>query len=580
MAAAFAQAAISVSAFVDKVQTNLEDEVLLTVSVNGQGGSDPQLPSMPAFKVIPSGTASSIQIINGSISSSKQYSYVLIPQAEGSFTISPITVTADGKDYKSLPLTITISHSNASIKPAPPVAMPIPNFDPALPQPQTIPQGNGEKKGQDYWIESAVNNKSPYLGEQILFTFRFYTRVQVGSAQLNLPDFKDFWTEEVVPEKKYYQEINGDRFVVSEKVLALHALKTGELSIPETELDVQVPDQTVNNLFNDPFFGFGNRQMKQKHLRAPALTLNVKNLPQPAPDNFTNLVGQFNVMASLSDKEIKTGDSTTLTVVLSGLGNIKEATLPLKIDIPNLKVYEDKAQVETIKTEEGVRGKKTFKVALVPTQAEEFVLPEKTIQFFNPKTESYDSLPIPAFTFKAIPGENEKLNPVGVEPTAIPKNTIAPLEDIATIHTEIGDLTPKSDHQKLFWFIFILFPVFYGLALTASRIKNGFSLNNKKTSRNAFKNLNNALKKNSSSHQVTEAIKQYVIEKLELSEKGLTTAEIITVLSNRGLKRLVIDKLKNFLSDLETANYGSVTFKNSNFASEALKIFKEINKML
>ncbi|MFO1520353.1 MAG: hypothetical protein U1F57_11945 [bacterium] len=36
-----------------------------------------------------------------------------------------------------------------------------------------------------------VDNKTPY-GQQVIFTFRFYTSRNVDTANLDLPDFHDF----------------------------------------------------------------------------------------------------------------------------------------------------------------------------------------------------------------------------------------------------------------------------------------------------------------------------------------------------------------------------------------------------
>jgi hypothetical protein len=47
---------------------------------------------MPAFEATRQGSSSRVQIINGQMSSSVDYSYLLYPKQEGVFTVGPATL--------------------------------------------------------------------------------------------------------------------------------------------------------------------------------------------------------------------------------------------------------------------------------------------------------------------------------------------------------------------------------------------------------------------------------------------------------------------------------------------------------
>ena len=84
------------------------------------------------------------------------------------------------------------------------------------------------------------------------------------------------------------------------------------------------------NFFNDPFFNdpfFQNAftsgyQEVKKTLKSNALSINVSALPAGQPEDFCGLVGNLNMEATLDKNEVKANDAVTLTVKISGKGNL------------------------------------------------------------------------------------------------------------------------------------------------------------------------------------------------------------------------------------------------------------------
>src|SRR3989338_2250796 len=82
-------ASVGIQASLDRNTGTLEDEIELTITISGElSTAEPNLPSMPAFHIVASGSSSNIQMINGILSVQKEYSYLLIPQAEGKNILS------------------------------------------------------------------------------------------------------------------------------------------------------------------------------------------------------------------------------------------------------------------------------------------------------------------------------------------------------------------------------------------------------------------------------------------------------------------------------------------------------------
>lgn len=570
-----AEATVSVSAGIEPTQPTLEDEVQLTVTVSGsRNASEPALPSMPAFKIVSNGTSTSISIINGQTDFRKEYTYVMIPVAEGNFTINPISIFADGIEYKTNPIQVTVGKGGRAPAVTPP-GIPSGPFEPA-----PVPEDENQA-GKPYWITAEVSNLSPYVNEGILYTFRFYTSVNVGDANLTLPDFKDFRSEELVPEKKYYQNRGGDRFVVSEKVIMLYPLQAGNIDIGTTSLEVAVPDSDRDNFF-DPF-GFGKLRMRTKNLTAAVIPLKVKALP-PAPDDFSNLVGQFSLSSSLTSAEIKAGESTTLKVEILGKGNIKDAILPPMAGIDGFKVYDDKPSVDVTRKETGIEGKKTFKRALVPTRPMEVTLPAPSATYFDPQEGIYKKMEGTPAMLKVLPSPDANTT---VTAGGAPSFSGEGESDIAPIH--LGSSTRPSESAGILFLLFGFVPpvLFFSVWLFRRR-KEAMSLNaGQNRTRRALKVFQSQLKqiKKLEAEQallaLMAAVKAYAGDRMGVYGQAFTVLELCLKMKEAGVTEVQLERLKKTLDALEGACYGQkggVSKPVSEWIREVEILVKEVDR--
>jgi len=167
-------ATTAITATVDKNEASLDDYIVLKVAVEGTR-AEPSMPDLSAFKFQSRGTSSQMTIINGSMSSKLEYTYILYPQKPGTFIVGPFTLDDGGKKVQSAPLTITISQS----------------------EPQ-------QKDTGEVFVTASVDNENPYLNEQIIYTFQFCRRVKVASANLaEQPSFDGFLVESLGKEREF-----------------------------------------------------------------------------------------------------------------------------------------------------------------------------------------------------------------------------------------------------------------------------------------------------------------------------------------------------------------------------------------
>ena len=99
---------VTVRATVDRATVALAESCVVTVAVAGSR-AQPDIPAHAAFAMQPRGSASRVSIVNGRMSASVEYRYVLQPLRTGTFTIGPATVMHDGRRVTGNALTIVVT---------------------------------------------------------------------------------------------------------------------------------------------------------------------------------------------------------------------------------------------------------------------------------------------------------------------------------------------------------------------------------------------------------------------------------------------------------------------------------------
>jgi hypothetical protein len=98
--------------------------------------------------------------------------------------------------------------------------------------------------------------------------------------------------------------------------------------------------------------------------------------------------------AAIESRAIKVGDSDTLTVTLRGTGNIMDAGVP-RMRVPDaFRQYADTPQSDIHLGPAGYRGKKVFRVALVPVRPGRYEVAPAAMSYFDPKAGRYRSLEV------------------------------------------------------------------------------------------------------------------------------------------------------------------------------------------
>lgn len=570
---------IEIEAGIDKTEATTDDQLLLRVAIKGTSNPpEPTLPPMDAFEVSPMGSVQKVEIVNFDYRASREYRYLLMPKRTGIFTIAPIEIKIRGRVYRSNPLRVTIT---------------------SAPEKLTRPHG-------DLFLTASVDRAKVYVGQQIVYTFRFYRMVRVKGATYEPPDMSGFWTENLGKQRDFHQVLDNQEYMVTEVRQALFPTRPGTLGIGKASLSCQVVQEISSQspfgrgflddeFFQSPFFGFSRTTLVPKTLYTEPIEVEVLPLPQDEPKDFVGLVGQFEASASLSKPALSMGESATLTLVIEGEGSLRELSQPnLQGLEETFKIYPDKPSLEVIERDDKIMSKKTFKYSIVPQKAGNLNLQAIKVPYFDPESKGYKVAQTPSLMLDVKPGEKEELLIVakGQEQPEVLKEEVKVLgEDLQPQYGEHDALKQYSSSMNsgVFWLLSLLGPgLLYGglffLARHLNRLKSDYgyvrSKRALKMARKRLKEARGAIKMDEpvkASGAVYRALIEFLADRLNIPSAGLTPRDFETYLREQEVTEEHIRLALELMEQCDLARFASTPQRTSELEALVEKASRFLN---
>ena len=347
------------SASVDKSIVGAGEQFTLTLSVDGATGvSNLKLPDMPNFMVLSGPNQSTnMQWVNGQVSQSISFTYILQPRDVGKFTIGSASVNVGGKTLQTKPIAIEV------LKGAPPQ--------------QKQRQGNQQQGSveqqiaENLFLRAVVDRAKVYQGEQVTVTWKVYTRVNIVNYQLSKQaSIPNAWTEDLeIPQQvSLIREVyEGKQWNVGVlKKTALFPTQSGTIEIHPLEVECVVQVQTQRQS-NNPFdHFFGNVQNVNHQTASQKIKIEVMPLPANAPMSFKGNVGSFKMDAKITKDNVQTNEAVSLKIKISGTGNVRLIESPT-VTLPNdFQKFDPKTSEDMNRRNETISGTKSFEYVMIP----------------------------------------------------------------------------------------------------------------------------------------------------------------------------------------------------------------------
>ena len=379
----------SVRAFLSQNPVPVNGQFVLNVEVSGSQSTDggPALPDLSAFAdYLGSGTSTSMQFVNGRMSTSHTIQYRFLATREGTFEIGPVAVRVDGGELRTDPLTIEITAAPAAAAGG--------------------RGGGGARAGagdgissDDLFLAATLSEDQVYVNQPVVVEYRIFTRVDVeGVSVVRQPGTAGFWVEELAAAQRQEQVVRNGVQYASQVIrrVALFPTSAGPKRVDPLVIEAQVRVQRRSPFrrdpFGDPFGGFADGLFGRRvpvSVASNALDLEVLPAPRGAPASYSGFVGSLAVSAGVDRTEAETNDALTLRLVVSGTGNIRTRPEPTLNLPPAFEVYPPEMSEEVEPAADGVRGRRVYEYVIVPREPGRMTIPPVELAYLDPGRGAY-----------------------------------------------------------------------------------------------------------------------------------------------------------------------------------------------
>ena len=539
------------------------DQFRLSYTVNTQKVKDIRMPSISDFKILmgPSRSAYS-QSINGNRSESITFTYILLAEKEGTFTIPGATIIADGKQMISNSVKIKV--------------LPADQHNDSGSSRQSDGRSNGSTtvSNNDLIIVPSVSKTSVYEQEAFILSYKIYTSVNLRHFDnVKLPDFKGFHSQEI--------ELSNDQKWVLERYrgrnyqstiyreFVLFPQQSGKQTIDAARFDASIAQAVqITDPFEAFFNGGSNYVEVKKSIITPKVEIDVKPLPAGKPSGFSGGVGDFSISSSINQTHVKTNEAISIKLVIAGAGNLKLISTP-EIQFPDdFEIYDPKIDNQFQTTSKGITGKKSIEYIAIPRNAGTYRIPAVQFSFFDTKTNAYKTLTTEPYELHVEKGATGSSGQNIANYTN--KEDLKVLnEDIRFIRQNKVTLSPKGEFfygsvkYWLFYLIpallFVMFFLGYRKHITANA--NITQMKTKKANKVATKRMKTAGKlladgnKEEFYDEVLKALWGYISDKLAIPVSRLSKDNVEETLRSHGVADDLIQGFLQALNNCEFARF-------------------------
>ena len=527
-------------------------------------------PSFGDFEVIAGpveSTGSSVQIVGTKVSSSHKttLTYTLIAEEEGRFTVGAASISSGGRKYSTKPQTIEVSGEQVQQQ---------------RPQRQ---QGGGQLapsaqsvgvNSDDVLLRLLVDKSSVYRGEPVRVTLKRYSRRVdvVGVVDATEPSFDGFWKQELNTSNTAPQRETVNGKLYDSWVLASYLLYPQQAGT----FRIEPFTQTVNVQM---WVNVGSAEIPELdifsarcRLTTDPMSINVKELPEPAPASFNGAVGQFTLDAQLPSQSLDANTATSYSVRISGTGNLSFVQAPVVTLPTSFEQYTVKTSESLQPSFKGIQGYRQFEFPIIARAEGNYTLNPVEFTYFNPESANYVTLTSPSMQVTVGPDMGRG----GGEAAVVVASGAPSKEDIRLFDQDIRFI--KLDRGALrqhgrgifgslaYWIVLIVMSVCFAVALIYLRkrikqMQNTTLIRHKRANKVALQRFRLAEgfmkqeQKQKFYEEMLRGLWGYMCDMLNIPMAILTKESVREDLRKRGVSEELIEQFGATVSLCDEAQY-------------------------
>jgi hypothetical protein len=234
-------------------------------------------------------------------------------------------------------------------------------------------------------FRALVFPETVYVGQQATYQLGIFVdervRDRVRHLEATAPEMRTMLAYDAPPPVSGLplRSVGSREYEVHVYQRAIFPLAPGRLAIPPAHLSYAMPLS----------FSFFSRE-ENFELRSDSAVVVAIEPPRAArPPDYTGAVGRLRAAARLDGRAARVGEPMTLTVRISGVGNVKLLPRP-RVSIPWASLVPAGERVSLSSDPIVIRGSKEFDWVVTPLTSGRVTLPRIRYPYFNPVQERYE----------------------------------------------------------------------------------------------------------------------------------------------------------------------------------------------
>jgi len=539
LAAAPVFAQVRVTATVDRNRIGFGESLMLTITAHDtQTAPSVAIPKVDGLRFAGPSVSTSMSIVNGTVNQSVGLAYQVTPSRPGEFVIPSLEVTVGKQVYRTEPIPIVVEKG--------------------------IPQTDGS---QLVTLRVQTPSQQLYLGQTAPLNVQIFAR-----SDAPLKGFAGFSAEadglgyQYRPNLKSGTYIEGGvRYNVFVIEGAITPERTGKLHFGPCVVKAQLTVERRGRPADLFERFFGREEIREVPFTMDAVPLEVLPLPEEGrPSDFSGAVGQWDLEVTAKPTQVAVGDPITLTIKISGTGNLHRVSAPKLAGLDEFKTYDP--TTKTTPNELNTAGERIIQQVLVPKSAGVKQLPVVRLSYFDPIAKQYKTASHPPIPIVVQPGAGGQATIVSGGLRVRPEEKLG--HDIVYLKGAPGPVA-RVFPPSAFW----LLNVAPALALLGAlawkrradklRADIAYARRNR-ASRNARKQLATA----TDCEQIQHALQTYLGDRLNIPSSGITAS----VADERGLPRAV----REIFETCDAARFAGVAVDTAALKQKVQQVIDEL----
>ncbi len=390
----------AVIASVDRTNVELNESFTLKVTVDTAIDVEPDASALEEeFYIGTRSQLSNTTIVNGQISRSRTWTYVLMAKHDGDLVIPPVRIGSE----QSEPVPITVT-----------------------PPSTTLP---GEA---DIFVTTEVDHAESFVQAQILYRVKVYRAVATRQPRLSEPamDGVEVLIETAGEERSYESILNGKAYNVVERVYALFPQESGTISIQPARFEARV--------LRD------GRITGRKIFESEPIEVTVNAIPPPPPGHpdavwFPAKSVELSEDWSRDPADLPAGEPITRHITVAAVGQLSTQIPVIEpTSSDKIKVYPDKPDFRDVAEADGIRAVRSDQYAMIGVAPGTVELPPVELPWWNIDEGEWQIARLPGGTLNIAPSAATAVAPPS-EPVADPPAAAeesAPLPEVEVVYVD------------------------------------------------------------------------------------------------------------------------------------------------